>query len=434
MGKVNRKKSKKKLFIFGGLGLLLLVVVLLVLFSGDKETIVSVQTEKVTKRNITQIVSANGTIDPVEKVELRPEVTGEIVELPVKEGDRVKKGQLLIRLKPDQYIARRNVAKASLNLAEASLREREATLTEVEANYNRTKELYEKKLSSDSDLEAVKSAYIGARSRVEAQKASVQQAQENYNDAVVELDKTAIYAPLDGTVSALNVEKSERVLGSSFSQGTHLMTVADLNQMEAIVEVDENDVVLISIGDTATIEIDAFGEEKFTGVVTQIGNSAKTSATGTQNEVVNFDVEIRLVSPSEKIRPGMSCDADIRTETRKNVHSVPIQSVTARMPKNNAKKVETTKPEENGKSEENKEKAKPVEVVFVEEGNLAKMVEVKTGISDDTYMEIKSGLKEGQMIISGPYKAISKELNDSTKVKITNKRGEQKPEDEEESN
>ncbi|MFZ1291678.1 MAG: efflux RND transporter periplasmic adaptor subunit [Melioribacteraceae bacterium] len=432
MGKANRKKSKKKLFIFGGLGLLLLVVILLTLFSGDKELIVSVQTEKVTKRNITQIVSANGTIDPVEKVELRPEVTGEIVELPVKEGDKVKKGQLLIRLKPDQYIARRNVAKASLNLAEASLREREATLVEVEANYNRTKELYEKKLSSDSDLEAVKSAYIGAKSRVEAQKASVQQAQENFNDAVVELDKTVIYSPLDGTVSALNVEKSERVLGSSFSQGTHLMTVADLNQMEAIVEVDENDVVLISIGDTATIEIDAFGEEKFMGVVTQIGNSAKTSETGTQNEVVNFDVEIRLLNPSEKIRPGMSCDADIKTETRKSVFSVPIQSVTARMPKNNDKKDDAKKVEENNNSIGNKEKVKPVEVVFIEEGNLAKMVEVKTGISDDTYMEIKSGLNDGQMIISGPYKAISKELNDSTKVKITNKRGEKNPEDEEE--
>lgn len=432
MGKNNRKKSKKKLFIFGGLGLLLLVVILLTVFSGDKEVIVTVQTEKVAKRNITQIVSANGIINPVEKVELRPEVTGEIVELPVQEGDVVKKGQLLIRLKPDQYIARRNVAKASLNLAEASLREREATLVEVEANYNRVKELYDKKLSSDSDLEAAKSAYIGAKSRVEAQKASVQQSNENYNDAVVELDKTAIYAPLDGTVSALNVEKSERVLGSSFSQGTHLMTVADLSKMEAIVEVDENDVVLISIGDTATIEIDAFGEEKFTGVVTQIGNSAKTSETGTQNEVVNFDVEIRLLNPSIKIRPGMSCDADIKTETRKNVNSVPIQSVTARMPKMKDQK-ENSKSKGNSKSDEIKEKAKPVEVVFVEEGNLAKMVEVKTGISDDAYMEIVSGLTDGQMIISGPYKAISKELNDSTKVKITNKRGGQNSGDEEES-
>lgn len=421
MAKGNRKKSKKKLFIFGGLGLLLLIVVLMVVFSGDKEKIVAVQTEEVTKRNITQVVAANGTINPVEKVELRPEVTGEIVQLPVNEGDKVKRGQLLIRLKPDQYIARRNKAEASLAFAEASLREREASLDEIEANYKRVKELFDKELASESDLEASNSSFIRAKSQVEAQKASVLQAKENYNDAVVELAKTAIYAPLDGTISQLNVEKSERVLGSSFSQGTHLMTVADLNQMEATVEVDENDVVLITVGDTASIEIDAFGEQKFNGVVTQIGNSAKTAGVGTQNEVVNFDVEIRLIDLDERIRPGMSCDADIKTDTKDDVYSVPIQSVTARIPKK-----EDVLNGENGEennADERKEKLKPVEVVFVEEDNFAKMVEVETGISDDTYMEIISGLDEGQRVISGPYKAISKELDDSTKVRITNKSG-----------
>ncbi|MCW8849435.1 MAG: efflux RND transporter periplasmic adaptor subunit [Melioribacteraceae bacterium] len=418
MAKGNGKKSKKKLIVFGGLGLLLLIVILAVVFSGDKENIVSVQTEKVVKRNITQIVAANGVINPVEKVELRPEVTGEIVELPVKEGDKVNKGQLLIRLKPDQYIARRNVALANLDLAKASLREREATLVEIESNYKRVQGLFEKELASESDIESAKSNFIGAKSRVEAQKAQVLQAQENYKVADVELEKTAIYSPLDGTVSALNVEKSERVLGSSFSQGTHLMTVADLNQMEAIVEVDENDVVLISLGDTASIEIDAFGDKKFSGVVTQIGNSAKVAGLGSQNEVVNFDVEIRLIELDKNIRPGMSCDADIRTETRKDVFTVPIQSVTARIPKKSDIVDDST-----STPEERKEKLKPVEVVFIESDNLAKMTEVKTGISDDTYMEIISGLSEGQMVISGPYKAISKELEDSTKVKITNKRG-----------
>ncbi len=430
MGKGNRKKSKKKLFIFGGLGLLLLIVVLLVAFSGDKEKIVSVQTEDAALRNITQIVSANGTINPVEKVELRPEVTGEIVELPVQEGDQVTKGQLLIRLKPDQYIARRNRAQASLSFAQASLREREASLDEVESNFKRVKGLFSKQLASESDLESANSSFIRTKSQVEGQKASVLQARENYNDAVVELEKTAIYSPLDGTISQLNVEKSERVLGSSFSQGTHLMTVADLNQMEAIVEVDENDVVLITVADTAIIEIDAFGDKKFSGVVTQIGNSAKTAGLGSQNEVVNFDVEIRLIDLDKNIRPGMSCDADIKTETRKEVISVPIQSVTARIPKK-----EDVIEEENGDSTNNaevrKEKLKPVEVVFVEDGNFSKMVEVETGISDDTYMEIKSGLEKGQKVISGPYKAISKELEDSTKVKISNKRDGKNSEDEE---
>lgn len=422
MSKVKRNKSKKKkLFVFGGLGLLLVIVVLLVLFSGDKEKIVSVQTEKVAERNITQIVSAVGKIEPVEKVELRPEVTGEIVELPVKEGDQVTKDQLLIRLKPDQYIARLNRADASLKIAEATLREREASLVEIEANYNRVKELFEKELASESDLETAKSLYIRTQSQIDAQKANVLQAREGFNDARVELAKTAIYSPLNGTISQLNVEKSERVLGSSFSQGTHLMTVADLNQMEAIVEVVENDVVLISLGDTATIKIDAFGDKKFEGVVTQIGNSAKTAGLGTQNEVVNFDVEIRLLDLDLKIRPGMSCDADIKTDTRLNSLSVPIQSVTARIPK---KEDVIKEEEENGtnNADERKQKLKPIEVVFIEEGNYAKMVEVKTGISDDTYMEIISGLENGQVVISGPYKAISKELEDSTKVKIDNKR------------
>ena len=418
MAKGNRKKSKKKLIVFGGLGLLLLIVILAVVFSGDKENIVSVQTEKVVKRNITQIVSANGTINPIEKVELRPEVSGEIVELPVEEGDKVVKGQLLIKFKPDEYIAQKNKASASLQFAQASLREREASLDEIEASYKRIQGLFEKELASESDLESAKSLYLRTKSQVEAQKANVLQAKENYNESNVRLAKTSIYAPFDGKISQLNVELSERVLGSSFSQGTHLMTVADLDKMEAIVEVDENDVVLISVGDTATIEIDAFGDKKFNGVVTQIGNSAKVAGLGSQNEVVNFDVEIRLIDLDKNIRPGMSCDADIRTETRKEVFSVPIQSVTARIPKkSDILEDSTTTPEER------KEKLKPVEVVFIETNNLSKMVEVETGISDDTYMEVLSGLSEDEMVISGPYKAISKELEDSTKVKITNKRG-----------
>lgn len=423
MSKSKKKKSKKKLYIFGGLGLLLLVVILLAVFSGDKEKIVSVQTEKVIKRDITQVVAANGTINPVEKVELRPEVMGEIVQLPVEEGDEVKKGQLLVRLKPDQYVARRNKAEASLEFARASLREREASFVEIEANYKRAKELFDKQLSSEADIETAKAAYVRAKSQVEAQKASVAQAEEQYNDARVELAKTAIYSPLNGVITQLNVEKSERVAGSSFGQGTHLMTVADLNAMEAIVEVDENDVVLISVGDTADIEIDAFKGETFKGVVTLIGNSAKTAGVGSQNEVVNFDVEIRLLNPSKKIRTGMSCDADIKTDMKKDVLTVPIQSVTARLPKSEMKKDgEKSENMERGKKEK-KKKTEPSEVVFTVDGNLAKMVQVKTGISDDEFMQIMEGLNEGDMVVSGPYRAISKELEDSTKVRITNKRG-----------
>jgi HlyD family secretion protein len=236
------------------------------------------------------------------------------------------------------------------------------------------------------------------------------QAQASLNDSQEQLDKTVMYSPIDGRITALNVELSERVLGSSFSQGTHLMTVADLAKMEARVEVDENDVVLIAVGDTTDINIDAFGEDKFLGLVSQIGNSAKTAGLGTQDEVVNFEVRIKLISPNEKIRPGMSCDADIQTETKYDVVAIPIQSVTARM-KTEDKDDKEGKPKvKSGKRE------KPEEVVFTLEGNEVKKVAVKTGISDDTYIEVVSGLESGEDVVSGPYRAISKELEDGSKV------------------
>ncbi len=403
--------NKKKILIFGFLAVLLAVVVVLIILNKDKEKVIKVETEKITRRDITQVVSATGTINPVDQVILRPEVTGEIVELPVKEGDKVRKGQLLIRLKPDQYIARRNKAKASLDFAKATLAERQASLAEVEANYKRVKELYAKNLASEADLESARSSYLRTKAQVDAQISSVMQAEESFKDAEVELAKTAIYSPLNGTITVLNVEKGERVLGSSFSQGTHLMTVADLNRMEATVEVDENDVVLISVGDTAKIKIDAFGEKEFLGTVSQIGNAAKATGLGTQEEVVNFDVKIRLDNPDLQIRPGMSCDAEIQTETKKDVLAVPIQSVTSRMPKQKG---------DSGKPDRRKKK-KPVEVVFIVEGNLALMKPVKTGISDDSYIEIIKGVEEGQMVVTGPYRAISKELQDSSRVILKNK-------------
>ncbi len=326
-----RKKSKKKIIIFSVLGALLVVIIALVVLAGNKENIVTVQTEKVENRTITQIVSATGKINPIEQVVLRPEVTGEIVELPVEEGDKVSKGQLLIRLKPDQYIARRNRARESLKSAQSNLKVSEATFTQVESEYKRVQGLHEKGLASEKELEMAKSSFLQSSGTVESQNAQVAQANENYKDAEVELAKTAIYAPLEGTISQLNVEMSERVLGSSFSQGTHLMTVADLNQIEARVDVNENDVVKITVGDTTNIEIDAFRDRKFNGLVTHIGNSAITAGLGSQEEVVNFKVRVKLLDLDDKIKPGMSCDADIETETKIDVLTVPIQSVTARL-------------------------------------------------------------------------------------------------------
>ncbi|MDP4193214.1 MAG: efflux RND transporter periplasmic adaptor subunit, partial [Bacteroidota bacterium] len=377
MANGNKKKTKKKIFIFTGAGLVLAILGLLVVFSGNKEQITSVQTETVQRRNITQKVSATGKINPEYKVVITPEVTGEIVELPVKEGDVVKKGQLLIKIKPDSYIAARDRAEANLESVKAGLARSKAVLDKVKSEYERAQGLYNKKLTSDAELEQAKSNYLSSKSDYESQVATVQQFKAALKEANESLYKTTIYSPMNGTISQLNVELGERVLGSGFSQGTNIMTVADLSQMEADVEVDENDVVLISVGDTAKIEVDAFPNREFKGVVYQIGNSAKTTAEGTQQEVVNFEIKIRISDPEKAIRPGMSCNADILTETRNNVLSVPIQSVTARGNMQQAPAGGKEGGEEGVtqvKNEVKKDK-KPKEVVFLAENNKAKMKE-----------------------------------------------------------
>lgn len=414
-----KKKSKKKLIIFGGLGLLLLVVILLVVLGGSKEEIISVQTEKVAKRTITQVVSATGKINPVFEVKITAEASGEIVSLLVREGDNVRKGQLLARIKPDIYDAQKTSAEARLNQAKASQNSTAALLEKVEAEYKRVQGLFAKGLASDSELETSKSTYLQTLGNFESQKSLVAQAEAALKEANETLNKTFIYAPMNGTISKLNVELAERVIGSAF-QGTEILTVADLSQMEATVEVDENDVVLVEVGDTAKIQIDAFGEKEFKGVVTQIGNSAITSGLGTQDEVVNFEVEIRLLNPDNQVRPGMSCDADIQTDTKQNVWSVPIQSVTARVAemKDQPPAEEGVTVTQNNKSQNGKS-IKPQEVVFVIENNKAKKVNVKTGISDDTYIEIISGLNGTEEVVSGPYRAISKDLEDGKTVSST---------------
>lgn len=417
----NGKKSKKKLFIFGGLGLLLLVILLLVVFSGNKEEIVSVQTEKVEKRNVTQVVSATGKINPVYQVKISAEATGEIVNLPVREGDIVRKGQLLIRIKPDNYEAQKNSAEARLAQSKSSLSSTKAQLDKVESDYKRVQELAQKKLASDAELENAKSTYLQTLGNYEAMRSGVTQAEASLKDAITNLNKTIVYSPMNGTISKRNIDLSERVLGSGFSPGTEMLTVADLSKMEATVNVDENDVVLISVGDTAKVHVDAFSDKTFKGVVTQIGNSAVTKGLGTQDEVVNFEVKVLIINPGNNIRPGMSCDADIETEKKQNVLTVPIQSVTARIDKQNMSTPQGEQPENEAKAKKERSN-KPKEVVFVIKENKAKMVEVKTGISDDTYIEIISGLKGDEDIVSGPYRAISKELDEGSKVSMQAKR------------
>lgn len=424
MANGKKKKSKKKLFIFGGIGLLLLILIIVAFVGGNKEEIVSVQTEKVEKRTITQTVAATGKINPEFKVVITPEVTGEIVELPVKEGDVVKKGQLLIRIKGDQYQAQKQRLEANLQSAQATLKMREAELTKVELDYNRVKELHSKGLASDSELESSKSNYLSTKASFEAAEANVLQSKASLRETLETLYKTTIVSPMDGVVTKLNVELGERVFGAGFSMGTDIMTISDLRNIEAVVDVDENDVVLVSIGDTANIKVDAFKDQEFLGIVSEIGNSANTTGLGTQQEVVNFEVKIKLIDPKNSLRPGMSCNADIETETVANILSVPIQSVTTRsdMPQMDQASGEGGDEEIIQVKTEKKNNFKPKEVVFLIKNGKAKSVEVETGLSDDNYIAVLNGLEGGEEVVSGSYKAISRELNDGMQVRVEEKR------------
>ena len=406
------KKSKKKIIIFSVVGGLLIVLTLLVILGSKKEPVYAVQTEKVHQRTITQTVVATGKIYPEVQVVITPEVSGEIIELPVKEGMSVRRGDLLLKIKPDIYTAQRDRAAADLTSARASL-------LRSESEYKRANELSQKGLISTSEFEQANTNYQVARAQYDQTEAALKQSTES-------LAKTTIYSPMDGTVSQLKVELGERVLGTSQFQGTTVMTVADLSHMEARVDVGENDIILISIGDTARIEVDALPDKKLNGVVYEIGNSAKTKGLGTQEEVTNFEVKIRVLDTDVVLRPGMSMTATVETETKHDVLVVPIQSVTTR-----SLNKEKDKEKEKEGSDESDEMAandtrikpkteKPKEIVFVVENNIAKALEVKRGIADDSYSEIISGLKEGQEVVSGSYKAISRELDEGAKVKVDN--------------
>jgi HlyD family secretion protein len=419
----NKKRNKKKIIVLSALGVLVLLVIVLAILGTKKEEVIIVQTELVKRRNITQIVTATGKIDPEIKVVITPEVSGEIVYLPVKEGQRVRKGDILLKIKQDQYIAQRDRAVANLSSAKASLNIQKIQLQKIESDYNRVKELYAKGLSSDAELETIKAQYETARAQVQSAESMVQQMEAAVKEANENLAKTIITAPMDGIVSQLNVKLGERVLGTGFTQGSNLMTVADLTKMVAVVDVDENDVVLISIGDTAKVKVDAFPGKIFKGVVYEIGNTAKAKGLGTQEEVVNFEVKIRILDSDVNLKPGMSCNAEIMTETRNNVLAVPIQSVTIRG-------LETEKKESKSSDEEmvtiesKKEvlDTKAYEGVFIVKDGKAKFVKVKTGISDDTYIEIVEGLKGDEEVVTGSYRAISRELKDGSRVRIENRK------------
>jgi HlyD family secretion protein len=420
----NKKKNRKKIIVLSVVGLLVIVFIVLAILGTKKEEIIIVQTEKVSRRNITQTVTATGKIDPEFKVVITPEVSGEIVYLPVKEGQRVRKGDLLLKIKQDQYLAQRDRAVANLQSAKASLAIQKIQLQKIESDYNRIQELFKKGLSSEAELEAIKAQYETARAQVLAAESTVQQMEAAVKEANENLAKTVITSPMDGIVSQLNVKLGERVLGTGFTQGSNLMTIADLSKMVAVVDVDENDVVLISIGDTAKVKVDAFPGKVFKGVVYEIGNTAKSKGLGTQEEVVNFEIKIRILDSNVDLKPGMSCNAEIMTDTRTNVLAVPIQSVTIRGQEAISKEEKKSEEDDMVTVEKKKEDqdTKALEGVFIVENGKAKFVKVKTGISDDTYIEIIEGLKGGEEVVTGSYRAISRELKDGSKVRVENKK------------
>ncbi len=404
----NGKKSRKKLIIISIIALVVIALGLTVFLGSKKEPVLAVNVEKVTSRTLTQIVTATGKIQPTVHAQISPEVSGEIVSLPVKEGYQVKKGDILLKIKPDIYVAQRDQFKAALLQVKASL-------VKAEADYRRAQGLMEKGLIAQSDFDLALSTYDGA-------KAAYAQAEASLNQAEESLRKTTITAPMDGTISQLNNQLGERVLGTQQFQGTNVMTVADLSKMEAQVDVSENDVVLVHVGDTARISIDAFPDRKVNAVVYEIANTGTSKNLGTQEEVTNFTVKMRIVDPGVVLRPGMSMTADIETVTKQNVLSVPIQSVTTRAPKMDVKQGPTDGQSgmvlASGQSQKAKNENKPKEIVFVVDNGVAKAVPVKRGIASDQYVEIVDGLSEGAQVVSGSYKAINRELEDGAKVKV----------------
>ena len=431
-----KKKSRRKFLLFGALALAAAGSGLGFYFK-KRDVWIDVQTDKVARRSLTELVIANGRIQPVLQVKISPEVSGEIIELPVKEGQAVKKGDLLLRIKPDFYAASRRSAEASFRAAEAAVSLAEANLKKAEADMKRNQELLRDKLISEATFLEFKTTFDVNQASVRSAGHQVDVARAALSRADEELAKTIISSPLDGTVSKLISQLGERVVGTALMTGTEVMTVADLNEMEARVDIGEVDIVLIAAGQKARLEIDAFRDRKFNGNVTEIANSSKGLGEqasrgggmgGQQQEATRFEVKIR-VTEKETFRPGMSVTATIETRSRTNVLSVPFQSVTTRPPKTNnvdvacgsnsppAKAAAPKKDSSDPSDPKSRESAKPVEVVFALEGDHVKAMPIKRGISDENFTELIEGLNAGQEVTSGGYKAISRDLEDGKRVK-----------------
>ncbi|HRP83742.1 MAG TPA: efflux RND transporter periplasmic adaptor subunit [Saprospiraceae bacterium] len=459
------KKSKRFWWLIGLGGIVIILIIISMIQQRNRPKGVSVTTELVAKHDIREIVTASGKIFPENEVKISSDVSGEIIALYVREGDTVKAGQLLAKINADTYLpsvqrgeasvksskAQENISDTQIKAAKAQQEEVNARLANAQKVHERNKKLFEDGVISQADLEASQSSLDGLIASAKSAAASLRQAQENasaskygtmsaranLDELKTSLSKTFIYAPVDGVISSLNVEKGERVVGTIQMSGTEMMTIANLNSIEVQVEVSENDIVRVEKGNPATIEVDAFYGRKFNGVVTEIANSStassstNTTASLNTDQVTNFIVKIRMDLNSYKdmiikgkpfpFRPGMSASAEINTRTEHDVLSVPIQAV-------------TTREDPSGKRDEKSgKKADLIEVVFLQQGDTVNMVPVKTGIQDDEYIHILSGLKEKDRVVTGPYSTVSRTLKQGSVVhEDTKKKGLDKEDKEEE--
>lgn len=453
-----KNSSKRILIILGAIAFALLTGAFIAKKAGwiGKEPATEVVFGKAKKADIIEKVSASGKVQPVVEVKITPDVPGEIILLNVKEGDSVRKGQLLLKIRPDNYESLLDRSRAAVNNAKAMFAQTKATLTQSDARftrqklaYERNERLYKDKVISDADFEQIRSDYTVAKQELEVAQANIEaagfnvkSAEATLRDASENLRKTQIYAPENGTISLLNVEQGERVVGTSQMAGTEILRIADLNNMEVRVNVNENDIVRVQMGDTAIIDVDAFTSvgKKFKGLVTSIANTANGaasttgSASSSTDAVTEFEVKIKILPESYQdlvdkktrlspFRPGMSASVEVITDRKNGVLSVPIAAVTTRDP-NAATNTDAQGPNQGNGSQNNAanddkkvvKKEAPKEVVFVHNAGKANLREVKTGISDFENIEIISGLKEGDEVISGPFLVVSKQLKDNDAV------------------
>jgi HlyD family secretion protein len=411
---------KLKYFIIAGI---ILVIALTIASKkgvfGHQQSGKKVYTQKITRMDIMETVTGSGKIQPEKEVKISSDVSGEIIELPVKEGQQVKKGDLLVKINPDLYQSGLKRAKASLQNAQANLSQSEARLISARQDFDRNKQLFSKGIISKADYDKAETNYKVALATRNAARFSVQSALANLSEAKDNLARTTIYAPISGTISRLNVELGERVVGTKQMTGTEIMRIANLKNMEAEVDINENDIVKIKVGDSAKIDVDAYLNEQFKGVITEIANSA-TSTLGSGDQITNFKVKIRILEDSYKhllknkpedyapFRPGMTASVDIVSHIKKNVLAVPISAVTVRK--------DTTSPKR--KQHEVNPAEQSFEVVFVNDNGKAKLKVVKTGIQDDSHIEIIKGLSEGDEIITGPYNLVNKKLQNGDEISI----------------